>query len=48
MNDYKKILKKVRGGVKRILTAISPQLETTVNYRFSCGQWRHQCKTELA
>ncbi len=39
MNNHKNILKKIRGGVKRILTAVSPQLETTVNYRFSCGKW---------
>ena len=43
MEGYSYILKKVR-GVKRILTAISPQLETAVNYRFSCGKqidWRN-------
>lgn len=31
--------KKFRGGVKRILTLLSPKLETAVNYRFVTGKW---------
>lgn len=31
--------KKLRGGVKRILTALSPKLETALNYRFVTGEW---------
>lgn len=31
--------KKYLGGVKRLLTRISPKLEVALNYRYSCGEW---------
>lgn len=31
--------KTYRDYLKRILTAISPKLATTINYRYTCGEW---------
>lgn len=38
MGDYQ-IPKNVRVVIKKILTRISPRLETVLNYRYVCGEW---------